>query len=101
MCLSLPGRITQINGALAEVVEQDGRVQWCNALAQPDARVGDYALTHANLLVAIISADEAAEMLEAARELQMLIDADMAGEMAGGARLPANAAQVTPQYEKR
>ncbi len=59
----------------------------CNALSQPDAHVGDYVLTHANLIVAIISGDEAAEMIEAARELQLLLDAEdakAASRLAGG-----------------
>lgn len=75
MCMSIPGRVTQINGALAEV-EQEGRKAWFNALTQPDVKVGDYVLTHANLIVAIISEEEAQRMLEAAREVQELLDAE-------------------------
>jgi hydrogenase assembly chaperone HypC/HupF len=74
MCISLPGRVTTLNGALAEVATAD-RTTWCNALAVPEVRIGDWVLTHANLIVAIISAEEADTMLQAATELQELLDA--------------------------
>jgi len=69
MCVSIPGRVTAVQGPMAEV-ESGGRRAWFNALAQPDVKVGDYVLTHANLIVSIISAEEAQRMLEAARELE-------------------------------
>jgi hydrogenase assembly chaperone HypC/HupF len=75
MCTSIPGRVTQVNGPMAEV-EQEGRRAWFNALAQPDVKQGDYVLTHANLIVAIISEEEALRMQEAAREVQELLDAE-------------------------
>lgn len=68
MCLSIPGRVTQVQGPMAEV-ESEGRRDWYNTLAQPDVKVGDYVLTHANLVVSIISETEAREMLEAAQEV--------------------------------
>jgi hydrogenase assembly chaperone HypC/HupF len=71
MCLTVPGRMTQAHGAMAEV-ESQGQRGWFNALAQPDVKVGDYVLTHADLIVAIISAEEAQRMEEAAREMERL-----------------------------
>ena len=65
MCLTIPGRVVQVNGAMAEV-ELDGRTDWYNALAQPEVKVGDFVLTHANLIVSVISEDEAQRMLQAA-----------------------------------
>lgn len=90
MCMSVPGRVTQRKGALAEV-EREGRAAWFNALTQPDVRVGDYVLTHANLIVAIISAKEARHTLAALREAQDALDAAAAGNTARGAagRRPA------------
>ncbi len=70
MCLSVPGRVTQVQGAMAEVEEEDGSTAWYNALPQPDLKVGDYVLTHANLIVAIISETEAQEMMQAYREAE-------------------------------
>lgn len=70
MCLTVPGRVTQVQGAMAEVeVEAAGQCKWYNALAQPDVQVGDFVLTHANLIVAIISAEEAQRMQEAVDEV--------------------------------
>ena len=69
MCLTVPGLVTQVQGPMAEV-EADGRREWFNALAQPDVKVGDYVLTHANLIVAIISREEATRMHEAADEVE-------------------------------
>lgn len=68
MCLSVPGRVTQLQGAMAEVEEEDDSKGWYNALPQPDVKVGDYVLTHANLIVAIISEAEAIEMIQAFQE---------------------------------
>jgi len=66
--LTVPGQVTQVQGAMAEV-ETEGQRAWFNALAQPDVKTGDYVLTHANLIVAIISQAEALQILEATREL--------------------------------
>jgi hydrogenase expression/formation protein HypC len=68
MCLTIPGQVTQVQGAMAEV-ETEGQKAWFNALMRPEVKAGDYVLTHANLIVAIISPEEAQQMLEAAREL--------------------------------
>lgn len=73
MCLSTPGRVTQLNGALAEV-ESEGRLGWYNALPQPDIRVGDYVLTHANLIVAQLEPEEAQEMFAALEETRRLLE---------------------------
>lgn len=87
MCLTVPGRVTQVQGAMAEV-ESLGQRDWYNALAQPDVKVGDYVLTHANLIVAIISRDEAERMEEAAREMERLIDEE--DQQASGAAPPTD-----------
>lgn len=69
MCLTLPGLVTQVQGPMAEI-ESGERRDWYNALAQPDVQAGDYVLTHANLIVAIISQEEANRMREAADEVE-------------------------------
>ena len=83
MCLTIPGRVVQVTGAMAEV-ELEGRADWYNALAQPDVKVGDYVLTHANLIVSIISEEEAQRMLQAAREMHELIDQEDGGPQGEG-----------------
>ena len=80
MCISLPGYVTQIKGSMA-LVECNGRQTWCNALAQPDVHVGEYVLTHANLIIAIISETEAQETVAAAQELEALFDAAERGDI--------------------
>jgi hydrogenase assembly chaperone HypC/HupF len=93
MCTTIPGRVTRAQGAMAEV-ESEGRTTWFNALAQPDVKVGDYVLSHANLIVAIISAEEAQRMLEAAdevRRLEHLEEEEQARQRPG-----AEAADETP-----
>jgi hydrogenase expression/formation protein HypC len=69
MCTTIPGRVTQVQGAMAEV-ETNGQRAWFNALAQPDVKVGDYVLTHANLIVSIISEEEAQRMFDAIGEIE-------------------------------
>ena len=74
MCISLPGYVTQIKGSMALTL-CNGRQTWCSALAQPEVKVGDYVLTHANLIIAIISEAEAQATFAAAQELEALLDA--------------------------
>jgi hydrogenase assembly chaperone HypC/HupF len=73
MCLSTPGRVTQLNDALAEV-ESEGRRGWYNALPQPNVQVGDYVLTHANLIVARLEPEEARQMFAALEETRRLLE---------------------------
>lgn len=58
MCLSIPGQILDVRESRA-LVQTEGRAVWCNALTQPDVRTGDYVLTHAGLILSIISDAEA------------------------------------------
>jgi hydrogenase expression/formation protein HypC len=83
MCISLPGKVLRLNGAMAEV-EISGRQLWCNALAQPEVKVGDYILVHANLIVAIISEQEAQQMFQTARELDEALERERAGDHSVG-----------------
>jgi len=74
MCVELPGQVTALNGALAEV-EIGGERTWFNALAQPDVRVGDWVSTHANMIVAVLSEEEAQQMIALAAEMDELLTA--------------------------
>ena len=73
MCITLPGKVTQVNGAMAQV-EINGQELQCNALAQPEVMAGDYVLIHANLIVAIISEQEALLTIQAVRELDEALE---------------------------
>ncbi|MGO8949892.1 MAG: HypC/HybG/HupF family hydrogenase formation chaperone [Ktedonobacterales bacterium] len=77
MCITLPGKVIQLDGAMAQV-EINGQRLTCNALAQPEVKVGDYVLIHANLIVAIISEPEALLMIETARELDEALQREAA-----------------------
>lgn len=72
-------------------VESLGQRDWFNALAQPDVQVGDYVLTHANLIVAVITRTEAEGMEEAAREMERLIDEE--DQSASGTTPPSDACE--------
>ena len=84
MCMSLPGKVLGLNGALA-LVEANGKKLWCNALALPEVTVGDYVLVHANLIVAIISELEAQQILQMARELDEALERERSVELEGTA----------------
>ncbi len=69
MCISVPGRVISVKGALAEVQFAD-RTAWLNAMAQPDVQVGDYVLAHANLIISIIDAEEAQQIIQSLQEME-------------------------------
>ncbi len=69
MCLSNPGQVLEVQGQRA-LVRTRGRAIWCNALAQPDVQVDDCVLIHANLIIAVISREEAQRVQEAVAAVQ-------------------------------
>ena len=89
MCIELPGQVTALNGALAEV-ESSGERAWFNALAQPDVQVGDWVSTHANLIVAILSEEEAQQMIALAAEMDELLTAWEQEQAGAEVSTPAN-----------
>jgi hydrogenase maturation factor len=68
VCPSRPGRVLRRRGTMVEV-ESGGQTRWYSALARPEVRTGDRVLTHANLVLTILTAEEADEMEEALAEL--------------------------------
>lgn len=101
MCLTVPGRVTQIQGAMAEV-ETERRREWYNALAQPDVQVGDFVLTHANLIVAIISREEAQHIQEAVDEVERRLEEEQAAEEPQSTESPGESGtQVNGEYVAR
>lgn len=50
-------------------VDTGGQARWYSALARPEVRTGDWVLTHANLVLTILTEEEAAEMEDAVAEL--------------------------------
>jgi hydrogenase expression/formation protein HypC len=69
--MSRPGRVVQVAGGMAEV-ESGDRCAWFNALMVPEARVGDWVLTHTGLVVSVIDEAEAAATARLIREVTEL-----------------------------
>jgi hydrogenase assembly chaperone HypC/HupF len=68
MCVSRPGHVVRREGTMVQV-DTGGQLRWYSALARPEARTGDWVLTHANLVLTILTEDEAAELADAVAEL--------------------------------
>jgi hydrogenase expression/formation protein HypC len=68
MCMSRPGRVIRIEGGIAEV-ETAGRRRSFNALMAPEAKPGDWVLTHTGLVISVIPEAEAKEAERAFLEL--------------------------------
>ncbi len=68
MCLAIPMKIMQIDGASA-VVDAGGVSRKARVDLLPDLQVGDYVLVHAGLAIAKVDAEEAEETLAVFREL--------------------------------
>ena len=55
-------------------VETGGGTRWYSTLARLEVRPGDLVLTHANLVLAVLSPSEAAEIEDAFAELAALTE---------------------------
>jgi len=73
--MSRPGRVLQVADGMAEV-ESTGRRGWFNALMVPEARVGDWVLTHTGLVVSVIDQAEAEATATLISEITALASAD-------------------------
>jgi hydrogenase maturation factor len=49
-------------------VDTGGRARWCSAIARPEVRTGDWVLTHADLVLTILTEEEAADMADGVAE---------------------------------
>ncbi len=68
MCLAIPMRIIDIDGAVA-VAEVDGVSRQVRLDLLPDVALGDYVLIHAGLAIARVDAEHAEETLGLIRSL--------------------------------
>jgi len=78
MCMSRPGRIVQLLDGMAKV-ETNGRRAWFNALMVPEARPGDWVLTHTGIVLSVIGQADVDEL----DTLMAEIDRAAAGGLAG------------------
>jgi hydrogenase expression/formation protein HypC len=63
MCLAIPGKITRIEGDLAEVDFGDGTRRQVN-ISIIDAKVGQYIIVHAGFAIEILDEEAAKETLK-------------------------------------
>ncbi|MBU0472480.1 MAG: HypC/HybG/HupF family hydrogenase formation chaperone [Nanoarchaeota archaeon] len=63
MCLSVPGRIVEINGDKA-VVDYDGERRVASISLKKDVKVGDYVIVSAKFVMEVIPEEEAKKTLE-------------------------------------
>lgn len=79
MCLAVPGRVIEVNGAedlrMARI-DFDGVVREACLAYVPEARVGDYVLVHVGFAIATIDEQAAQETLAALRQIEALDDED-------------------------
>ncbi len=68
MCLAIPMRLIEINGA-AGVAEVDGVSRQVRLDLLPEAALGDYVLIHAGLAIARVDPEYAQETLSLLRSL--------------------------------
>jgi hydrogenase expression/formation protein HypC len=68
MCLSVPAKITEINGDMAKVSVGGGIIDIGLQLVE-DVSVGDYVLVHTGFALEKIDEDEALKTLEMLKEL--------------------------------
>ena len=71
MCVSLPGEVISVDGAIA-VVQTAGVQRRCNALMFPELARGHQVLVHAGLVVRILTPDETREIEAAFAELGVI-----------------------------
>jgi hydrogenase expression/formation protein HypC len=69
MCLSIPGKIIEIDGEMAKVSVGGSVVNTALHLVE-DVKVGDYVLVHTGFALQKISEEEAIETLRLIRELE-------------------------------
>jgi len=68
MCLSVPGRVVEIQNNRAKV-EVGGVVREASMDLCPDAAVGDYVLIHAGFAIQTLDEKEAIETLDLLRKM--------------------------------
>jgi hydrogenase expression/formation protein HypC len=74
MCLAIPGKLTHILNEEQDIfrfgkVSFGGIVKEVNLSMLPEAKAGDYVLVHVGIAISIIDEEEAAQTLEALRQM--------------------------------
>lgn len=69
MCLALPARIVEINGADQAVVDLGGVRKACSLALVDDVNIGDYVIVHVGYALAKLDPEEAEHTLRLFAEL--------------------------------
>ena len=74
MCLSIPGKLTEITETLDETfrlgkVSFDGVIKEVNLTLVPEAAVGDYVMVHVGAAIAVVNEEEARKTFEILKQL--------------------------------
>ena len=76
MCLAVPGKLIEIQGAgemlRAGRVDFGGVVREVNLSLVPEAAVGDYVVVHVGVALSVVDQDEAHQFFEYLREMDEL-----------------------------
>ena len=75
MCLAVPGRIIELDGATARV-DFGGITREANVSLVPEAAVDSYVLVHAGFAIQVLNESEAEETLSLFRQLAEALDED-------------------------
>lgn len=67
MCVAAPGKVIEINGDIAVIDYNGNKVNANKGII--DAKIGDYVLVHAGLIIQVLPEDEAKNMMELFEEL--------------------------------
>ena len=67
MCVAAPGKVIEINGDIAVIDYNGNKVNANKGII--DAKIGDYVLVHAGLIIQVLPEDETKNMLKLFEEL--------------------------------
>ena len=81
MCLSIPGKLTEITAELDETfrtgkVSFDGVIKEVSLTLVPEANVGDYVMVHVGAAISVVNEEEAQKTFELLKQLGELQDLD-------------------------
>jgi hydrogenase expression/formation protein HypC len=83
MCLAIPGKVVEVLAADppfgAGLVEFAGVRRKVSLACVPEAREGDYVLVHAGVAITCIDENEAAKVLQALEELELVEEERQSG----------------------
>ena len=70
MCLGIPGKVLEIDKDLIAIVEIGGIKNTVSLQIVPEAKVGDYVVSHAGFAIKMVDEKEALETLALVEEIE-------------------------------